>query len=149
MTHRNLTRLIPTATLAVLMTALSAAPTLAKITTRDENLANPRGWPAVAGMDVNSVLEMAKTAPVADQAGPSQPYCDQDAKVHQTLQQDFGEELVSGGANDTQLWGSTVMGTWTVVLKREDATSCVIASGVGYADGANPRVFFVSAGLNG
>jgi len=25
----------------------------------------------------------------------------------------------------------------------------VIASGVGYADGANPRVFFVSAGLNG
>lgn len=135
--------------LAALIAAATAAPALARITSRTDDLANPRGWPAVAGMDVNAVLELARTAPVADQASPAQPYCDQDAKLRQTLQQDFAEELVSGGAQDTQLWGSSVMGTWTVVLQRQDATSCVIASGVGYADGANPRVFFVSAGLNG
>ncbi|CAM3153947.1 hypothetical protein SAMN04488021_10557 [Paracoccus aminovorans] len=144
MTKTLLPRLVP----AVLALAL-AAPALAATQSREENLANPRGWSAVAGMDPREVREMARTLPLSANAGGDQPWCDRKAEIESTLRHDFDEQKVATGEEGTALWGSALMGTWTMVLERPDATSCVIASGIGFSEGANPRVFFTRAGLNG
>ncbi|WP_017999280.1 hypothetical protein [Paracoccus sp. N5] len=150
MTKTLLTRLAPAMlALAVAAPALSAAPAMATTMSREQNLANPRGWSAVAGMDPRAVREMARTLPLSDTVVADQPWCDRKAEVEATLSHDFGEEKVAAGHEGSTLWGSALMGTWTVVLERPDATSCVIASGIGFSDGANPGVFFTKAGLNG
>lgn len=152
MTKTLLTRLVPAVlALAVAAPALmtGAAPAMANTMSREQNLANPRGWSAVAGMDPREVREMARTLPLSDNAVGDQPWCDRKAEVESTLSHDFGEERVAAGHEGTALWGSALMGTWTVVLERPDATSCVIASGIGFSDGTNPGVFFTKAGLNG
>jgi hypothetical protein len=128
---------------------LPAAPAIAAITTQADNLAAPRGWSAMAGMDPRAVAELARTLPLSDQAAGDQPWCDRHAEVERTLTHDFGEEKVATGARGMVLWGSELMGTWTMVLERADATSCVVASGIGYSDTTSPQVFFVKAGLNG
>ena len=144
MTKTLLTRLVP----AVLALSL-ATPALAVTQSREDNLANPRGWSAVAGMDPREVRELARTLPLSQNAVGDQPWCDRKAEVESTLAHDFGEEKVAAGHEGTTLWGSALMGTWTMVYERGDATSCVIASGVGFSDGANPGLFFAKAGLNG
>ena len=144
MTKTLLTRLVP----AVLALSL-ATPALAVTQSREDNLANPRGWSAVAGMDPREVRELARTLPLSQNAVGDQPWCDRKAEVESTLAHDFGEEKVAVGHEGTTLWGSALMGTWTMVYERGDATSCVIASGVGFSDGANPGLFFAKAGLNG
>ena len=55
--------------------------------------------------------------------------------------------MVTRHSDGTQLWGSDVMGTWTVVLSRPDDTQCVIASGIGYAAGENPATYLAKVGL--
>ncbi len=144
MTKTLLTRLVP----AVLALSL-ATPVLAATQSREANLANPRGWSAVAGMDPREVRDMARTLPLSQNAVGDQPWCDHKARVESTLSHDFGEERVAAGHEGTVLWGSALMGTWTVVYERPDATSCVIASGVGFSDGANPALFLTKVGLNG
>ena len=121
----------------------------AAITSHDDNQANPRGWSAVAGMETSAVIELARTLPLSRDARADQPWCDQSDQLAQTLSHDFAEEKVATGAKGTQLWGSALMGTWTMVLDRGDATSCIVASGIGYRDGASPRQFFTQAGLGG
>ena len=54
--------------------------------------------------------------------------------------------VVARRADGTQLWGSDMMGTWTVLLERGD-THCVIASGIGYQDGVDPGAFYAKVGL--
>ena len=142
------TAILPSALLALSL-ALPAAPAIAAITTQADNLAAPRGWSAMAGMDPRAVAELARTLPLSDQAAGDQPWCDRHAEVERTLTHDFGEEKVATGARGMVLWGSELMGTWTMVLERADATSCVVASGIGYSDTTSPQVFFVKAGLNG
>ncbi|MEF9601177.1 hypothetical protein O4J55_02145 [Paracoccus sp. PXZ] len=139
---------IAPALLAVLL-ALPGQSAQAAIQTREENMANPRGWSAIAGMDPRAVREVARTLPLSENAVDDQPWCDRKAELERTLRHDFGESKVASGGEGTTLWGSQVMGTWTVVFERPDATSCVIASGIGFSDGTNPEVFFVKAGLNG
>lgn len=112
----------------------------------------PRGWSAVAGSDTASVIEMAAALPATDMGEGNSPYCDTDPAIARTLAQDFGESLIDGSkidGNDAQLWGSPVMGTWTLVLARPDATSCIVASGIGFRDNANPDVYYAKAGLAG
>ncbi|UFM65717.1 hypothetical protein LOS78_07065 [Paracoccus sp. MA] len=136
----------------VLLAGLLALPALsaqAAIQTREENAANPRGWSAVAGMDPRAVRELARTLPLSDEAVDDQPWCDRKAAIEATLRHDFGESRIASGSQGTTLWGSDLMGTWTVVFERPDATSCVIASGIGFSDQTSPQVFFVKAGLNG
>lgn len=112
----------------------------------------PRAWSAMAGTDTASVIRMAATLPAGEQAGSDDPYCDVNDEIARTLSHDFGESIIDdsrvGGA-DTQLWGSPTMGTWTLVLARPDKVSCIVASGVGYADDVNPGVFYDRAGLAG
>lgn len=131
-----------------LVLALPATGALATITARAEN-SEPRGWSAVAGMDPRSVREMARTLPVSADATDDKPWCDRNAEVEASLTQDFNEEKVATNGRDTALWGSDLMGTWTVVLERPDQTSCVIASGIGFSGGANPTAYFTQVGLNG
>lgn len=112
----------------------------------------PRGWSAVAGTDTASVIEMAATLPATDMGAGDTPYCDADPAIARTLSQDFGESLIDGATidgRDAQLWASPVMGTWTLVLARPDATSCIVASGIGYRDNTNPDVYYTQAGLAG
>ncbi len=129
--------------------ALSTTPTLAAITSRADSLANPRGWSAIAGMDVQSVIDLAQNLPLSSEATEDQPYCTQSGQMARALKDDFDEVLVAHGAQDTSLWGSQEMGTWTLTLNRADRTSCVIASGVGYSKHANPMQFYHQAGLKG
>ena len=63
------------------------------------------------------------------------------------LKTEFDENLVTRRADGTQLWGSDLMGTWTVLLERADNTNCVIASGIGYQDGVDPGAFYAKVGL--
>lgn len=144
----KLTRIAPAALVALGMMAAGNAATAA-ITSHDDNQANPRGWSAVAGMETSAVIELARTLPLSRDARADQPWCDQSDQLAQTLSHDFAEEKVATGAKGTQLWGSALMGTWTMVLDRGDATSCIVASGIGYRDGASPRQFFTQAGLGG
>ncbi|WP_418024400.1 hypothetical protein ACNKFW_10865 [Paracoccus sp. TD-10] len=139
---------IAAALLAVLL-ALPGQSAQAAIQTREENLAHPRGWSAIAGMDPRAVREVARTLPLSEVAVEDQPWCARKAELEQTLRQDFGEARIATGTDGVTLWGSDLMGTWTVVFERPDATSCVIASGIGFSDATSPQVFFVKAGFNG
>lgn len=132
---------------ATVLIAALAAPAGATITSRDENAVNPRGWSAVQGMDPRAVRDMARDLPTSDQAAVDQPWCAPDAEIETSLRHDFEEERVASNGQDTALWGSALMGTWTVVLERPDATSCVIASGIGFRDGTSPDAYFTRVGL--
>lgn len=145
MTGRHSNRIMGALVCAGVMLAAGAAG--ATITTREQNDANPRGWSAVAGMDTRAVREMARTLPRGPEKGDDRPWCDRSDIVAQTLRHDFAEKRIAVASGDTVLWGSEVMGTWTMVLDRPDATSCVIASGVGFRSGENPQDWFVRAGL--
>ena len=106
----------------------------------------------MAGLDTRAVMDRADSFAAGDLAAADAPYCDTAAMVGQTLAHDFGESLVDDsrvGSADTQLWGSDVMGTWTLVMARKDHTSCIVASGVGYSDATDPQVFYTKAGLIG
>ena len=110
----------------------------------------PRAWSAIAGSDTASVIEMAAALPAGAMGEADAPYCDADPQIARTLAHDFGESLIDGSSFDgkqAQLWASPVMGTWTLVLARADATSCIVASGIGFSDAANPDVFYAQAGL--
>ncbi|ABL70768.1 MULTISPECIES: hypothetical protein [Paracoccus] len=139
---------IAPALLAVLL-ALPGQSAQASIQTREENMADPRGWSAIAGMDPRAVREVARTLPLSEDAVDDQPWCEHKADLEQTLSHDFGEARIATGTDGVTLWGSDVLGTWTVVFERPDATSCVIASGIGFSDATSPQVFFVKAGFNG
>lgn len=135
---------------AAALATLIAVPAQSSIETRDELQAQPRAWSSIAGRDARSVMAMASTLASGDQSSAEAPYCDTDPRIAQTLSHDFGESLVDDAKvnqADTQLWGSDLMGTWTLVMARADRTSCVIASGIGYSDRTNPDVFYQKAGL--
>ncbi len=108
-----------------------------------------KGWPAVAGLSGADVLELARSLPATTEGDAGQPWCDDAAAVQASLDGDFDERLVMARGDGTQLWGSDLMGTWTVVLARTDRTNCIIASGIGYQDGANPAAFYAKVGLAG
>lgn len=106
-----------------------------------------RGWTAVAGMSGPEVVELARTLPVETEASGHVPWCDAAPVVNAALKTEFEENLVTRRADGTQLWGSDLMGTWTVLLERADNTHCVIASGIGYQDGVDPGAFYAKVGL--
>ncbi|WP_134679615.1 hypothetical protein [Paracoccus ravus] len=134
-------------TCLVAVLSFASVPASAELVTHEENRANPRGWSAIAGTEPRAVRDMARELPVSDQATADQPWCAASDEIAQSLSEDFEEEKVATNGSDTALWGSDMMGTWTVVLERPDATSCVIASGIGFSADQGPRRYFVQAGL--
>lgn len=107
-----------------------------------------QAWSAMAGVDTATLLEQAQDLPTSDMAISDQPYCAVNTEIHQTLRHDFNEAPVAGdGHPATELWASAQMGTWTLVAPREDDTSCIIASGIGYDTARNVDVYYQTAGL--
>lgn len=133
-----------------LVAALAAVPVSAAqsaIVTTPALNAPVRGWTAVAGLSGPEVVELARTLPVETEASGHLPWCDAAPVVSAALKSEFEENLVTRRADGTQLWGSDLMGTWTVLLERADNTNCVIASGIGYQDGVDPGAFYAKVGL--
>lgn len=107
-----------------------------------------QAWSAMAGVDTATLLEQAQDLPVSDVAIDDQPYCAADNEIHQTLKHDFDEALVPGdGHAATELWASARLGTWTLVAPRQDDTSCIIASGIGYDQTRDVDVYYWTTGL--
>lgn len=108
-----------------------------------------QGWSAMAGVPVQTLLEQAQDMPTSDMAVGDQPYCASDDEIHQTLQHDFEEQPVDRQHHaETELWGSDQLGTWTLVAPRDDQTSCIIASGIGFDTAQDVDVYYTTAGLN-
>ncbi|MFI0396420.1 hypothetical protein [Paracoccus jiaweipingae] len=133
-----------TLTAAAAMLALMPTAGLAKLESRADTQREPRAWTAIAGADTASVMEAARSQTAN---GAETPYCDATGTVQTTLDHDFGEAFVSKGRDGTELWGSNLMGTWTLVMDRGDQTSCVVASGVGFNEKTSPQRYFALAGL--
>lgn len=107
-----------------------------------------KGWTAVAGMSGPAVIAMARDLNISTEASSDQPWCDRAAVVDSALKSEFEELPVTYRADGTELWGSALTGTWTVVLSRPDNVQCVIASGIGYQDGTDPAKFYAKVGLS-
>lgn len=135
------------AVLAALIAALPVTAAQSAIDGANHPETAVKGWTAVAGMSGPDVLNLARTLPVVTEESGDQPWCATTAEVGDALKSEFEETLVTRRADGTQLWGSDSMGTWTVVLTRADQTQCVIASGIGYQDGANPMAYYAKVGL--
>ncbi|WP_347138196.1 hypothetical protein [Paracoccus sp. SSK6] len=107
-----------------------------------------QAWSAMAGVETATLLEQTQDLPTSNMAVGDQPYCADDAEIHQTLKHDFNEAPVPGdGHAATELWASQQMGTWTLVAPRKDDTSCIIASGIGYDTARDVDVYYQTAGL--
>ncbi|SEO29101.1 hypothetical protein SAMN04489859_106015 [Paracoccus alcaliphilus] len=133
------------ATCVAAFTALAAASPALAVSRADQPV---QSWSAMAGIPAATLLAEADQWPVSDMAMDDQPYCASDAEISQTLAHDFDETRIErDGANGTELWGSDLMGTWTVVAARNDGTSCIIASGIGFDDARDTDAYYVSAGL--
>ncbi len=132
---------------AALIAAFSVTAAQSAVEPAPHDAGPVKGWTAVAGLSGPAVLALARTLPVASEADGDQPWCDRSATVRDALRTEFEEQMVTRHSDGTQLWGSDVMGTWTVVLSRPDDTQCVIASGIGYAAGENPATYLAKVGL--
>lgn len=107
------------------------------------------GWSAMADTDTATLLRQVRNLPLADLAGPDQPYCAAQAEISFTLAHDFDESRIEVDPHaGTVLWGSDSLGTWTMVAPRGDGTSCIIASGIGFDPDRDPARYFASVGLN-
>lgn len=105
-------------------------------------------WSAMQGTEPAALLASVDSLPVSELAIDDQPYCAADHEIAATLEQDFSEHPVDlDGDSGTELWGSDLMGTWTLVAPREDDTSCIIASGIGFTTDKTAEAFYTVAGL--
>jgi len=126
------------------VTLLTAMPALAA-TPADQPI---QGWSAMQGTNTATLLRDVQSLPVSEQATEDQPYCASDAEIAKTLEHDFNEMPVHAEqADGTELWGSDQLGTWTLVAARQDQTSCIIASGIGFDDDTNAQNYYDVAGL--
>ncbi|MEE2861272.1 MAG: hypothetical protein VYB46_10740 [Pseudomonadota bacterium] len=103
-------------------------------------------WSAMQGVEPAVLMEDIVDMPLSDMAIDDQPYCAADAEIAQTLDHDFGERRIDSDG-ETELWGSDQLGTWTLVAARDEATSCIIASGIGFDGGREAEVYYRTAGL--
>lgn len=138
----------PRSAFALALAALSVGAAQAALVPSPVVVLPVKGWAAVAGMSGAEVVELARALPVETDAAGDRPWCDTGPVIHAALTAEFDETLVSRRVDGTQLWGSDVMGTWTVLLERADSTHCVIASGIGYRDGVDPGTFYANVGLS-
>lgn len=135
---------------AALMTLALAMPAAAAPALREDNLANPRGWSAMTGMTSGAVVERAGAHPAPVRRRRPRAtcsWCDHNAgrrarSAMISARKDCRRQRRSGAV------GVRADGHMDMVLERADATSCVIASGIGFSDRTSPQEFFVKAGLD-
>ena len=135
------------ATLAAMTLALALPAMATAVTSRADNLAHPRAgrrWrhDARRRRGWRRRCRCPRRRPATSRGATNQ------TAMAQALADEFGGKKVATGAQGIALWGSDRMGTWTMVLERADATSCVIASGSAIATAPAHRSFSAS-GLNG
>lgn len=131
-------------TMAGSVALLTAMPALSA-TRSDQPV---QGWSAMRDVPATALLERAPALPTTDMATGDQPYCADNAEISATLRGDFDEAPVDATRHPgTQLWGSDRMGTWTLVTPRDDQTSCIIASGIGFDADRDVSIYYESAGL--
>ncbi|MFD1881809.1 hypothetical protein [Paracoccus pacificus] len=110
-----------------------------------------RAYSAIADVPVAQVIGMAAGEIPLPEDPTMQPYCETYSALGASLDHDFGEELIQmqtvNAGGQAELWGSDVMGTWTIVYARPDDTACVVASGTGYRSGIDSGAFLDAAGI--
>jgi len=90
---------------------------------------------------------------LVERAAPAlnSPRCEVQAQMASILARDYSEHpvdrRVSGDGLHLVLWGSTEMGTWTLVHDGEDGVACVISSGIGWTHQSTPDLIFANAPL--
>ena len=112
-------------------------------TRNDTQLASyPTGGPN--DLAVYDLVERA--APALDA-----PRCEPEAMMANILQRDYAETPIEtrvvGDGLHVQLWGSTEMGTWTIVHNGDDGMACVVTSGIGWTEQSTPDQVFADAPL--
>ena len=100
------------------------------------------------GTDDLSVYSlMERVAPSLDS-----PRCEGQAEMANILARDYNEQPVDkrviGDGLHVVLWGSTDMGTWTLVHDGEDGVSCVVSSGTGWTDLSSADEIFANDPLS-
>ena len=100
------------------------------------------------GSDDLSVYSlMERVAPSLDS-----PRCEAQAQMASILARDFSEHPVEnrviGDGLQVVLWGSTEMGTWTLVHNGDDGVACVVSSGTGWTDLSSADEIFSAAPLS-
>jgi len=87
-----------------------------------------------------------KAAPALDA-----PRCEMEAVMANILQRDYAEtpveQRVVGDGLHVELWGSTEMGTWTIVHNGNDGMACVVSSGIGWTEQSSADQIFQDAPL--
>ena len=100
-----------------------------------------------AGMGGLSVYDLVERAAPALNA----PRCEGQAQMANILARDYSEHPVDrrvvGDGLHVVLWGSTEMGTWTLVHDGDDGITCVISSGIGWTDQSVADQIFANAPL--
>ena len=107
-----------------------------------QSVSNPMS--DTADVSVYSLVE--RVAPAMDTAR-----CEAQAQMDTILTVDFEEQPIEkrivGDGLHVELWGSTEMGTWTLVHDGNDGVACVISSGIGWTDESSPDQIFMNAPL--
>lgn len=90
---------------------------------------------------------------LVERAAPAlnSPRCELEAQMASILARDYSEHPVDrrvvGDGLHVVLWGSTEMGTWTLVHDGNDGVACVVSSGIGWTDQSSPDQIFANAPL--
>ena len=107
-----------------------------------QSVSNPMS--DTADVSVYSLVE--RVAPAMDTAR-----CEVQAEMDIILTVDFEEKPIEkrivGDGLHVELWGSTEMGTWTLVHDGNDGVACVISSGIGWTHESSPDQIFMNAPL--
>ncbi|MEO1952057.1 hypothetical protein [Thioclava sp.] len=88
---------------------------------------------------------------IGEAQSPDQPYCDNRAKLVDSLNHDFAEKPAMtkqlGDHRKVELYASSIMGTWTAVYTRADNVSCIVSSGTDWKRGNNPVALLHREGI--
>ncbi|MEO6300077.1 MAG: hypothetical protein ABIV25_11160 [Paracoccaceae bacterium] len=90
---------------------------------------------------------------LVEHAAPSldSPRCESQPAMAMILARDYDETPVEyrvvGEGLKVELWGSTEMGTWTLVHNGDDGIACVVSSGIGWTLNSTPDDVFKNAPL--
>lgn len=103
-------------------------------------------YPMSNADDISVYGLVERVAPAMDTAR-----CEAQAQMNTILTVDFEEKPIEkrivGDGLHVELWGSTEMGTWTLIHDGSDGVACVISSGIGWTDESLPDQIFLNAPL--
>lgn len=110
------------------------------------------GVPEMMAYDAGPAPSVYDMETLAEDDQPyDQPHCQMHAAMAENLRHDFAEApvetRVAAEGLVMELWGSEVMGTWTILHKGNDGVSCIVRSGTGWVGVETADLAFADAGL--